>query len=226
MLDGSNILLCGTCQIDPTAKVMPGAVIGKAFRPLIGYAEEQGTAATIINAEAYVGYYTLIGAGSIVSRGAVVDDFSTVECDTYVGANTLVIYRAHICNEARIGEDCVVGGFVAEKVTIGECSRVFGQIIHSQHNPSLDWDDPAAEEGSATVEDQVFIGFNALVIGGVTLRRGAYVCAGAVVTRDVPPNYVAYNVNKMVPQSEWPGELSRSPILKRQHDNQNTRDDS
>lgn len=40
------------------------------------------------------------------------------------------------------------------------------------------------------VEDSVFIGLNALLLPGVTVGRGAVVGAGAVVTRDVPPDSV------------------------------------
>jgi acetyltransferase-like isoleucine patch superfamily enzyme len=38
-----------------------------------------------------------------------------------------------------------------------------------------------------TIEDHVFIGFKAIILPGVTLGRGAVVCAGSVVTKDVPP---------------------------------------
>lgn len=37
------------------------------------------------------------------------------------------------------------------------------------------------------IEDDVWIGFRAIILKGVTVRRGAVVGAGSVVTRDVPP---------------------------------------
>ncbi len=37
------------------------------------------------------------------------------------------------------------------------------------------------------IEDDAWIGFNAIVLKGVRIGRGAVVAAGAVVTRDVPP---------------------------------------
>jgi len=37
------------------------------------------------------------------------------------------------------------------------------------------------------IEDDVWIGFKASILKGVTIGRGAVVAAGAVVTRDVPP---------------------------------------
>lgn len=37
------------------------------------------------------------------------------------------------------------------------------------------------------IEDNVFIGFRAVILGNVKIGRGSVVSAGAVVTKDVPP---------------------------------------
>jgi maltose O-acetyltransferase len=37
------------------------------------------------------------------------------------------------------------------------------------------------------IGDDVWIGFNATILKGVTVGDGAVICAGAVVVRDVPP---------------------------------------
>ncbi|WP_302291787.1 DapH/DapD/GlmU-related protein [Barnesiella intestinihominis] len=41
--------------------------------------------------------------------------------------------------------------------------------------------------GYVTIEDDVFIGMNAIICNSVTIGRGAVVGAGAVVTKDIPP---------------------------------------
>ena len=203
----------GTCHIDSSARVCSGAVIGKPFRPLMGFSTESSSDITTIGSEAYVGYYSVVGSGTVIESRVILDDFSIIECEVLLGNNTLVIYRAQICNEARIGRDCVIGGFVAERVVVGDRSRVFGKIVHSQHNPSIAWDAPEAEEGSAVIGEDVFIGFDTLVIGEITVGAGAYICTGSIVTRDVPPQHVAYGVNKKTPYSEWPGALRHSPFF-------------
>ena len=77
----------------------------------------------------------------------------------------------------------LIGGFVAERVVVGDRSRVFGKIVHSQHNPKIAWDAPEAEEGSAVIEEDVFIGFDAIVVGEIKVGAGAYICAGATVNQ-------------------------------------------
>ena len=41
------------------------------------------------------------------------------------------------------------------------------------------------------IEDDVWIGRRAIIMGGVTIGKGAVIGAGSVVTKDVPPYCVA-----------------------------------
>jgi acetyltransferase-like isoleucine patch superfamily enzyme len=45
----------------------------------------------------------------------------------------------------------------------------------------------AVKKNPVVIEDDAWIGFNAIVMKGVRVGRGAIVAAGAIVTRDVPP---------------------------------------
>ena len=41
--------------------------------------------------------------------------------------------------------------------------------------------------GKIVIEDKVWIGFNSIILKGVTIGEGAVIAAGSVVVRDVPP---------------------------------------
>lgn len=211
MLNVERVAYIGSCDIDPSGRICPGAVIGKPFRPLIDTHTEAGPdRKTTLGPNTYVGYYSMIGVGSTLRENVIVDDFCAIEEDVVVGPRSLVIYRAQICSEAQVGAGCVIGGLVAERVVVGDRARLFGKIIHSQRDPTRGWDAPDATEESAIIEPDAFIGFDALVVGKVVIGSMAYVCAGAIVTRDVPPRHVAYGANRIVPAAEWRGSLSRS----------------
>lgn len=213
-----GFLRLGNCQIDDTARICWGAVLGKPFRPLLDGDAEATLEPTVIGPNTYVGYYAVVGSGSVLSSGAIVDDYCSIESEVKLGDRSLVIYRAQICNEARVGRDCVIGGFVAERVVIGDRARVFGKIVHSQRDPSHGWDAQEAIEPSAVVEAGAFVGFDALVIGEIVVGAKAYVCAGAIVTRNVPAGHVAHGVNKIVPIDEWNGALARSRYFAHRED--------
>jgi serine O-acetyltransferase len=48
------------------------------------------------------------------------------------------------------------------------------------------------------VEDGVYIGAGAKILGGVRIGRGATVGANAVVTRDVPPGAIVVGSNRLL----------------------------
>jgi len=45
----------------------------------------------------------------------------------------------------------------------------------------------AISKGPIIVQDEAWIGSNAIILSGVTIGKGAMVAAGAIVTKDVPP---------------------------------------
>jgi acetyltransferase-like isoleucine patch superfamily enzyme len=124
-----------------------------------------------------------------------------------------VASRSLIGVGAIVGDDSVIKGHLAESTRIGARCRIAGDLAHRQLDPSLGWDDPGSEEPSPVVEDGAFVGWRAIIIGGVNIGAGAYVCAGALVTKDVPAGYIACGQNRFIHPSEWPGTLGKSPFF-------------
>lgn len=76
-------------------------------------------------------------------------------------------------------------------VTIGDrvCINDGVKLLTASHDiRKPDWPSLARP---IVIEDFVWIATDAIILPGVTIGRGAVVAAGAVVTRDVPPNAVA-----------------------------------
>lgn len=67
-----------------------------------------------------------------------------------------------------------------------ERHRHFVAIITEGHPSRID-----LREEAVTIEDDVWIGCNVVVLKGVTIGRGAVIGAGSVVTSDVPPYVLA-----------------------------------
>lgn len=60
---------------------------------------------------------------------------------------------------------------------------------------------PAFSIQAVVIEDEVWIGFNATVLKGVTIGKGAIIQPGAVVSKDVPAGHIAAgNPAKIIPQ--------------------------
>ncbi|MBL0356227.1 MAG: CatB-related O-acetyltransferase [Chitinophagaceae bacterium] len=49
----------------------------------------------------------------------------------------------------------------------------------------------ATSKGPVIIEDEVWLGFGAIVLSGVTIGKGAIIAAGSVVVKDIPPYAIA-----------------------------------
>jgi serine O-acetyltransferase len=75
--------------------------------------------------------------------------------------------------------------------------------------------DPSGRRSSGypIIEDEVWIGAHAVVIGAITVGRGARVAAGAVVTRDVPGGaIVGGNPARILREYAVPDVGNRAPL--------------
>ena len=100
------------------------------------------------------------------------------------GVLNVAMYNSQ--NKLRIGSFCSIGPEV-----------VF--VVNDEHNTNTVTTFPfkvkylrtqtyeAESKGGINVCDDVWIGYRAIVLDGVTIGQGAVVAAGAVVTSDVPP---------------------------------------
>ena len=97
-----------------------------------------------------------------------------------------------IGNNSGIGDFCYIQG----PVQIGENVMMapYVALIAANHNVSrtdVPMNQQGAYEKQITIEDDVWIGYGAKILAGVTVGKGAVIGAGAVVTRDVPPYSIA-----------------------------------
>jgi|SRR6516165_6085382 UDP-3-O-[3-hydroxymyristoyl] glucosamine N-acyltransferase len=200
--------------IDPTAQIAPTAVIGSPFRPLLDGRQIRVSTRTVIHAGVWVGQFTAIGQGVTIGACSLVEDYVSVLAGSQIGERVVVGTQAWIGLGVTVGDDSVIKGHVGDSARIGARCRIAGDLIHRQLDPSLPWDDPSAEEPAPIVADGAFVGWRALVVGGVNIGAGAYVCTGALITRDVPAGHIASGRNRITHPRDWPGALGKSPFFR------------
>ena len=88
-------------------------------------------------------------------------------------------------------------------ITIGDGAAIAEDVIIRDHDGHT-IAGGRAEQLPIVIGDHVWIGMRAMVLKGVTIGSGAIIAAGAVVTRDVPPNtLVAGNPAQVVREATW-----------------------
>lgn len=200
----------------PDAHIAPTAIIGSPFRPLLDGREVPIDRATEIGVGVWIGHYTTVGQGVTIGDNSILEDFVGIEPAAEIGKSTLVASRSWIGMGARLGNESVIKGYIGDHAQVGTGCRIFGDLVHRQLDPSIPWDDATAEEPAPVVEDDAFVGWRALIVGGVNIGERAYVCAGALITKDVPARHIAHGRNQISHPDNWPGALGKSPFFYQQ----------
>ena len=148
-----------------------------------------------------------IAAGVTVCAGAV------VYAGSEIGADAIVGDQAQIRERTTIGERTVIGrgAGIDNDVRLGARVKVQSQVYVTAHSvveddvflgpgASTTNDDTMGRHGpdhalrGATIRRAARIGGSAVLVPGVEIGEEAFVAAGAVVTKDVPPRALVMGV--------------------------------
>lgn len=206
--------LYGPVVIDEGVVVGEHAVLGCPKEARIEQARKDGTAdrgrPVRIGRGTVVMHHVVVYEGAVIGASCLLDDRVRIGYDTRIGDRTRLTHGAYVCDRVDIGDDCCVAGFVCDGVRVGAGSTVMGQLVHEYTQPHLGW--WAADEAPPVIHERSVVGFGAVVVGGVSVGPRAYVAAGAIVTRDVPPDHIVTGANIFTPASSWPGERLQALI--------------
>jgi acetyltransferase-like isoleucine patch superfamily enzyme len=208
--------MCDVATMFPAAYIAPTAIIGNPFRPLLDGREVVVNGATQIGAGVWIGHYTTVGQGVTIGAGSIVEEYVAIHHRSEIGSRVVVTSRSWIGIGVTVGDHSVIRGHVGDNSRVGAGCRIAGELIHRQLDPSIPWDDPTADEPAPVVGDGAFVGWRALVVGGVNIGPCAYICAGALITRDVPAGHIAHGRNQITHPDDWPGTLGKSPFFDHQ----------
>ena len=123
--------------------------------------------------------------GCSIGDNSKVGTFVEIQKNASIGANCKISSHTFICEGVHIGD----GVFVGHNVT----------FINDKHPRSVNTDGSMQTETDwavveTFVKDGASIGSSATILCGITIGENAIVGAGAVVTKDVPPNTIVAGV--------------------------------
>jgi acetyltransferase-like isoleucine patch superfamily enzyme len=189
-------------DIHPSAIVYEGTVLGKGVRVLenavVGKQPSLGAKST---AKRDPLPPTTIGDGTVISTGAIVFAGSSI------GANCIVGDQSCIRERVTMADDCILGrgSLIENDTTVGAGSRIQAEAYITAYS-TLEEDVFIAPcvvttndnfmgrtekrkdlMKGPTIRRGARIGGGAILLPGIEVGAEAFVGAGAVVTKDVPP---------------------------------------
>lgn len=137
-------------------------------------------------------------AWQVVYRRYAIRANVTIGARVHIGLGTILWapQQLTVGDDVYIGKGCTVecDGSIASSVLIGNRVGIVGRRDHDIHaigesirHSSWVGDADGPESSPVRIETDVWVGYGAIVLSGVTVGRGAVVAAGAVVTHDVKP---------------------------------------
>ena len=122
--------------------------------------------------------------------------FSSVGRNVYIGNNGIFTYRnIEIGNDVSIGANAVFQSSFG-KIVIGD-HVMFGPGVHIHGgNHKINevgkllkhtTEKQPGDDGTVLIEEDCWIGANAIILSNVTIGKGSVIGAGAIVTKSIPP---------------------------------------
>lgn len=200
MKSGHNCKIHSTAIIDKNVDIKDGVTVGPFC--YVGYSfynqrnkyygkkYKQGFLSnknkkTTIGRNTYVGPYTIIGKGTKIGNDCLIEHNCYIGENSKLGNKVFLRYGCKIYNNVRIGNDCILSGFVCNNTRFGNNVEFFGNTIHRYISRKVGQPEP-----SPSIAQGVFVGFNAMIIGGITIGKNTRIGAGAIVTEDIKDNEV------------------------------------
>ena len=211
-----------SAEIAPTAVVYPGTVLGEGCRILDGaVVGKQPSLSPRSTASREPQPPLELGAGTIVSTGAI------VFAGTRIGERVIIGDQACVRERCEIGDDVVVGrgSLVENDTTIGADTKIqamayitaystleehvfIAPCVQTTNDNLMGRTEKRHElRKGPTIRRGARVGGGAVLCPGVEIGEDAFVGAGAVVVKDVPPRVVVVGNPARILRDVPPEEL-------------------
>lgn len=212
--------LIGNCQIGDGTLIDETAIIGHPSKSaqLGERSLEHSTGSSIgaqciIRSNSVIYEETVIGDNVQTANNVIIRENVTIGDGCVVGGGSIVLAGARLGRNVRVMEqslisECAIIGndvFIAPHVSFTAGRHMLAAFLHAgrmteeeAYELEIRYANPAGP--SVTVEDDVRIGANSVILAGVQLGKGVVIAAGAVVSMDVPENHmVVGNPGRIIP---------------------------
>jgi len=119
----------------------------------------------------YIGRLVYMYAKNMIKVGDnfYIGKFSQIECDAEIGDNVIIANRV-----------ALVGKYDHHYQQIGVPTRLASKIS----DPDYSW---KGLNEKVIIEDDVWVGYGAIILSGIKIGQGSIIAAGSLVTKDVEP---------------------------------------
>ncbi len=189
VLLGAHVVIAGGTRIGEASVVEDHVLLGKVAR-----LARTSTASRAAPEPLRVGVRVTVCSGAIVYAGSVIGDEAIVGDQAQVRERTVIGPRTVVGRGSAIDNDVTIGARVKIQTnvyvtaySVVEDDVFLGPGAATTNDDTMSRHDPSYVLRGATLRRACRIGGGAVLVPGVEVGEEAFVAAGAVVTKDVPP---------------------------------------
>ena len=208
---GHHVVIHAGTQLGAGCHVEAHAVLGRQPRPAVTSTVHPPADLPPL----VIGDGTCVGAGAVVYTGTnigsqcLLGDHAFVREGCQIGDRVIVGTHVTVEQEVSIGSDSKLqtGVYIAAWTTIEEHCFIAPCVVTSNDNFMGRTEARFAQRGGPTIRRGARVGANVTLLPNVEIGAEAFVAAGSVVTRNVPPGKLVMGsparVVRDVPSSEF-----------------------
>jgi acetyltransferase-like isoleucine patch superfamily enzyme len=192
---GAHVVVHPGTVVGAGCEVQDGAVLGKPPK-LAAHSTAHGSAGPLVlEAGAVVCCGAIVLAGARIGAGAIVGDQAFVRERTVIGAGSVIGRGSAVDNDVVVGERVrVQTGVYLTAYSVVEDDVFVGPGVQTTNDSTMARHEAGFPLRGAVLRRACRVGGAAVLVPGVEIGEEAFVAAGAVVVRDVPPRAVVMGV--------------------------------
>ena len=188
---GHHVVIHAGTVLGDDVWVGDGAVLGRAPRPAPTSAVRTPPSLPAL----HIGPASIVGAGAVIYQGTTIGDHTMIGDHAFVrdrcqiGSHVIVGSHVTIENEVTIGDytKLQTGVYLCAWVTIEDHCFIAPCVVTTNDNFMGRTERRFTARGGCTIRHGARVGANVTLLPNVEVGAEAFVAAGAIVTRDVPP---------------------------------------
>ena len=187
---GNNVVIFTGTKIGDSVSIQGNAVLGKQPKMSpISTVKADILEPLVIGDNCSINTSVVICAGSKLGNHVMLGDLATIREKCRVGNYTVVGQKVSIENEVRTGANTKIqtGAYITAYTEIEDHVFIAPMVITANDNFMGRTEKRLKLKKGPSVKYGARIGAGAILLPGITIGEEAFVAAGSIVTKDVPP---------------------------------------
>lgn len=193
---GNNVVIYPGTVIGNNVRIDDNAVIGKQpMKSIISVVtSENNPDPAIIMNNCIIGTNAVIYAGSTIGSNVMIADFASIREDVIIGNKTIIGRGVAIENKCTIGYRCKLETYchIAPYSVLEDYVFIAPNVFTSNDNYAGRDKERLKHFKGITVLKGGRLGVGCIVMPGITIGQDAFVGAGSLITRNIPPGEIWY----------------------------------